>query len=104
MEGLIVAMDMLDKHCGTKKYKKRIFVITDGEKKAKFDVQEKKNVIKNMNKTETRLNVITLDFCDDLAEDENDEEKEQQEERKSKRIDKETNEQHANKEFLIELT
>ena len=103
MDGLIVAMNMLDKHCGTKKYKKRVFVITDGEKKAKFDVHEKKQVIANMNATDTRLNVITLDFCDELAEDD-DEEEEQQEEAKPKRIEKETNEQHANKEFLIELT
>ena len=104
MDGLIVAMNMLDKHCGTKKYKKRIFVITDGEKKAKFDVHEKKQVIANMNATDTRLNVITLDFCDELAEDDDDEEEEQQEEGKPKRIEKETNEQHANKEFLVELT
>ena len=37
MDGLIVAMDMIARHVGTKKYKKRIFVITDGEKEAKFD-------------------------------------------------------------------
>jgi hypothetical protein len=104
MDGLIVAMNMLDKHCGTKKYKKRIFVITDGEKKAKYDVHEKKQVIANMNATDTRLNVITLDFCDELAEDEDEDEEEQQEDAKPKRVEKETNEQHANKEFLIELT
>ena len=73
MDGLIVAMDMLQRHCGTKKYKKRIFVITDGEKAAKYDEKEKKSVIQNMNETDTRLNVITLDFCDDLAEDEEEE-------------------------------
>ena len=95
-------MNMLDKHCGTKKYKKRIFVITDGEKKAKFDVHEKKQVIANMNATDTRLNVITLDFCDELAEE--DEEEEEETDGKPKRVEKETNEQHANKEFLMELT
>ena len=96
-------MNMLDKHCGTKKYKKRIFVITDGEKKAKFDVHEKKQVIANMNATDTRLNVITLDFCDELAE-EDEEEEEEETDGKPKRVEKETNEQHANKEFLMELT
>ena len=70
MDGLIVAMDMIARHVGTKKYKKRIFVITDGEKEAKFDEQERKTVIRNMNESDTRLNVITLDFCDELAEDE----------------------------------
>ncbi len=104
MDGLIVAMNMLDKHCGTKKYKKRIFVITDGEKKARFDVHEKKQVIANMNATDTRLNVITLDFCDELAEDDEEEEDEQEADDKPKRVEKETIEQHANKEFLMELT
>ena len=37
MDGLIVGMDMMARHCGTKKYKKRVFVITDGEKQTKFD-------------------------------------------------------------------
>jgi len=32
LDGLIVGMDMIARHCGTKKYKKRIFLITDGEK------------------------------------------------------------------------
>jgi uncharacterized protein with von Willebrand factor type A (vWA) domain len=35
MDGMIVALDMLSRHCGTRKYKKRIFVISDGEKEAK---------------------------------------------------------------------
>jgi len=53
-----------------------------------------------MNATDTRLNVITLDFCDELAE----EEEEEETDGKPKRVEKETNEQHANKEFLMELT
>jgi hypothetical protein len=55
-----------------------------------------------MNATDTRLNVITLDFCDELAEE--DEEEEEETDGKPKRVEKETNEQHANKEFLMELT
>ena len=56
-----------------------------------------------MNATDTRLNVITLDFCDELAE-EDEEEEEEETDGKPKRVEKETNEQHANKEFLMELT
>ncbi len=42
-----------------------------------------------MNTTDTRLNVITLDFCDELAED--DEEEDGEEEKpKVKRVEKET--------------
>ena len=37
LDGLIVAMDLLAKHCGPRKYKKRIFLISDGEKEAKYD-------------------------------------------------------------------
>ena len=35
MDGMIVALDMLTRFCGTRKYKKRIFVITDGERQTK---------------------------------------------------------------------
>lgn len=42
LDGLIVGMDMLVRHCGTKKYKKRVFVITDGERETKFDKNEVK--------------------------------------------------------------
>jgi hypothetical protein len=69
-------MDMLARHCGTKKYKKRIFVISDGEKEAKFDKKEMRTIIESMNESDTRLNVITLDFCDELAEDEDEDEQE----------------------------
>jgi len=89
MDGLIVALDMLSRHCGTKKYKKRIFVISDGEKEAKCSAEEKRQVIQSMNETDTRLNVITLDFCDDLEDDE-DEEEEGAEHKKEKHPSKET--------------
>ncbi len=74
MDGLIVGIDMMARHCGPRKYRKRIFLITDGEKETKFDEAEKRTVIQNMNETDTRLNVITLDFCDELAEDEEEDE------------------------------
>ena len=37
LDGLIVAIDMLNTFCGTKKYKKRIFLITDGERETKYN-------------------------------------------------------------------
>ena len=105
MDGLIVATDMIDRYCGTKKYKKRVFVITDGEKLANVKPNEMKQVVQNMNATDTRLNVISLDFCDELAEDDEEEEEEDGAgEVKVKRVEKETNEQHQNKEFLMRLT
>jgi Ku70/Ku80 N-terminal alpha/beta domain len=74
MDGLIVGIDLLMRHCGTKKYKKRVFLITDGEKATNYSAQELKSIINNMNQSDTRLNVITLDFCNELAEDEDEEE------------------------------
>lgn len=31
LDGLVVALDRFNEHCGTKKYKKRLFLITDGD-------------------------------------------------------------------------
>lgn len=104
MDGLIVALDMLSRHCGTKKYKKRIFVITDGEKEAKCSAEERRQVIESMNETDTRLNVITLDFCDDLDEDEDEEEEEAPEQKKAKPATSETRAQQANRALLQDLT
>ena len=40
MDGLIVALDMMMRHCGEKKYKKRIFLITDGERATSYNKDE----------------------------------------------------------------
>lgn len=40
LDGLIVGLDMIARHCGPRKYKKRIFVITDGERETKYDKEE----------------------------------------------------------------
>jgi hypothetical protein len=40
MDGLFVAIDMIDNFCGSKKYKKRIFLITDGERETKASKDE----------------------------------------------------------------
>lgn len=46
IDGMIVSLDMLSRHCGTRKYKKRIFLITDGEKQAKTSKQEYDSLVK----------------------------------------------------------
>ena len=40
VDALIVGLDMLLRFTGTKKYRKRIFLITDGEKQTKIQDQE----------------------------------------------------------------
>ena len=74
MDGLIVGLDMLCKFVGSKKYKKRIFLITDGEKQTKFTNQEVSQIVDTIKENDVKLNCITIDFCDELAEDESDEE------------------------------
>lgn len=78
VDGLIVAMDMLTRHCGTKKYRKRIFLITDGEKKTNTNQREMASLVELMAKNDVRLNAITFDFANDLAD--NDDESEEEEE------------------------
>jgi|LauGreDrversion4_2_1035121.scaffolds.fasta_scaffold76937_4 hypothetical protein len=40
IDGLAVAVEMLDLHCGKNKYRKRVFLITDGENKTKTSEAE----------------------------------------------------------------
>ena len=63
---------MLCRFTGTKKYKKRIFLITDGEKETKYTEQELSEVIGTINSNDIKLNCITIDFgnSDDSDEEE----------------------------------
>lgn len=66
---------MLNLFCGNKKYKKRLFLITDGEK---ADVTKNfgrnHEMVELMQEKDIRLNVITLDFANELGQDESDDE------------------------------
>lgn len=84
LDGLIVGMDMMVRHCGEKKYKKRVFLITDGERETQYDPHELRQVMQTINERDTRLNVITLDFCDDLAEDDDEEDEDEDDEKEKK--------------------
>jgi len=75
LDGLIVAIDMINHFCGTKKYKKRIFLITDGERETKASKSEINSLIEQITEKDIRMNVITLDFANEMADDsESDEE------------------------------
>jgi len=67
-------MDILLQHCGKKKYKKRLFLITDGESKANCDDNEMETIVKTILENEIKLNCITMDFCNELAEDSDEDE------------------------------
>lgn len=65
---------MIIKHTGTKKYKRRIFLITDGERKSKIESYEMKKLVEVIGDNDIKLNCITLDFCNNIDEDDEDEE------------------------------
>jgi hypothetical protein len=104
MDGLIVGLDMLCRFVGTKKYKKRVFLITDGEKETAYSKGELAEIVNTIKKNEIKLNAITLDFCNELAEDDDEDEDEEKVNTsiREKQTD-ETEAQQKNKEFLMQL-
>ena len=80
MDALIVAMDLLNMHCGTRKYRKRIFLFTDGEKQTMQNDSEMTSLIEQMRQRDVRLNVITLDFANELGQDDEEEDEYQDDE------------------------
>lgn len=99
MDGLIVGIDMINNFCGTKKYKKRIFLITDGERETKATKSEIATLIEQINEKDIRMNVITLDFANDMAE-----ESESDEETSKPKKTSETKNQETNKQLLKQIT
>lgn len=73
IDGIAVALQMLELHCGQRKYKKRVFLITDGESKSNTNQKELASMVNSLNESGVRLNVITLDFANELAEDDEEE-------------------------------
>ena len=102
LDGLIVGMDMLCKFVGTKKYKKRIFLITDGEKGTSCSPNEMRDIVRTIKENEIKLNCITLDFCNEIGDDESDEENPDKANAVIK-DDTETEAQKKNKELLLEM-
>lgn len=95
IDALIVGIDLLAKHCQKRKYNKRIFLITDGQSKT-ADTEDLKQVASNLKEAEIKLNVIALDFCNDLQFDSPEE--------RASATESETPVQQNNKRLLLELT
>lgn len=67
-DALEVSMDMLERFCGNKKYRKRLFMITDGEKEtSEKDSRRIEGLVQHMKERDVRLNIITLDFGNELG-------------------------------------
>ena len=102
MDGLIVGLDMLCRFVGTKKYRKRVFLITDGEKDTAYSKGELAEIASTIKKNDIKLNAITLDFCNELAEDEDEDDDDDRIDLAAK--DKQSDEtvpQQKNKELLM---
>lgn len=65
---------MIDRYCEARKYKKRVFLITDGEHPTQTNKDEIKSLIEKFNEKGIRLNVITLDFANELGQQDSDSE------------------------------
>ena len=110
MDGMIVALDMLTRFCGARKYKKRIFVITDGERETKSTPSETETLKDQMKKLGVRLNVITLDFGNEFGQEDDDDEDEESETPQAQQNSKkpiglpETKHQKDNKKLLVDIT
>jgi len=64
---------MIDRHCEKRKYKKRVFLITDGESPTTKNVEDRVNsMLGTLQEKDIRLNVIAMDFAHELAEEERD--------------------------------
>lgn len=122
MDAIEVSLDMLERFCGNRKYRKRLFLITDGEKAIEKDFSRVRNAVDLMQERDVRLNVITLDFANELGQDDESDESDKENEiaeeiaglngpsdagkKKKKASDlgpKETANQMRNKQFLIDL-
>lgn len=90
---------MLCRFTGTKKYRRRIFLITDGEKQSKVHKSELDQIIKTIKENDIKLNCITIDFCNELAEEDDSEEEQENRPKPSE----ESPEQEKNKELLMKL-
>ena len=99
VDTLLVGLDMLMLHTGKKKYKRRLFLITDGERKAKLEKYELGRLVEVIKENDIKLNCITLDFCNDLDDDDEDKENDE----KLATDQNESEAQAHNRKILLEL-
>ena len=106
IDGMLVGLDLIERHCGNKKYKKRVFLITDGQSKTVTNQGEIQSLINQLNEKEIKLNVITLDFANELGQDSDEEEEDNDVEKveQPKPVIDETKEQTENKELIVKIT
>ena len=106
IDGMLVGLDLIERHCGNKKYKKRVFLITDGQNKTVTNQGEIQSLINQLNEKEIKLNVITLDFANELGQDSDEEEEDNDVEKveQPKPVIDETKEQTENKELIVKIT
>lgn len=73
VDALKVGVDMLARYCKQQKWKKRLFLITDGERESTDDIDKKDSLIAQISEDDVKLNCITIDFCNNIDdEDEED--------------------------------
>ena len=61
LDAVVIGIDMISKRCGKKKYKKRMFILTDGNSTTMSDDQLN-DIVDQINLNDIRVNVIAIGF------------------------------------------
>ena len=67
LDALVLGMHLINEKCGTKKYNRRIFILTDGNSTCDNDDQLP-DIVDQMNSQAIKLNVIAIGFGEDQEE------------------------------------
>lgn len=90
-DALKVGVDMLAKFCKKNKIKRRLFLITDGERQCSDDKDAMATLVAEIGEHDVKINCITVDFCNNVDDEE------------AEPDENESAAQKANREFLLEI-
>ena len=93
-----MGIQSMSQKCGNRKVKKRMFLITDGERPTQLEEMQLGTVASLLTQHDIKLNCVTLDFCNNLDEDDEDEK-----DFDAGSDENETENQAKNRKILVEL-
>lgn len=94
LDALKVGVDTLVKFGRKQKFKRRLFLITDGERAESTDPEKLKDLVEEIAANDVKLNCITLDFCNNIDEEEDED---------MAQDASETEAQKTNRKFLLNI-
>ena len=105
MDSIEIAIESFQKAYGTRKWTKRIFILTDGE--TPMDIDKVNRISNIINNNDIRVNIITINFFRELEEDpemeiDGQEKKETETQKQNKKVLKNLMEQSQNVKVFTE--